>query len=452
MLRLAGPLALANLLQMAVYAIDVVFIARLGPQALAAASLSVSLFALMIWSFSALTGAVAPLIAAELGAGRHAVREIRRSIRMALWLAVALGLIGMVVCGQGQAILLAAGQNPTLAARAGGFLDVIKWSIIPMIASNVLRTFVSTLGRPVFATLVTALAIAANALGNYAFVFGHLGAPALGLTGSGLSSVCTALVTLAAYALAIRRDRRLHRYRLAGRWWRTEWSRLREILRLGTPIALTVVAEGGLFGSAAFLMGRIGQTELAGHAIALQVAALAFQFPVGIAQAATIRVGYHYGAGDRAGAGRAGWCALAIGVGFSAFTGAAMLLAPRLILSAYVDVHAPANAAMLLLAVQFLGIAAAFQLADGAQAIAAGALRGLQDTRVPMGIALLGYWLPGFGTAMWLGLFTPLAGRGVWTGLAVGLAVVALLMVRRWMRRERLGLMSRRDNFPAYPA
>lgn len=440
MLRLAGPLAVANMLQMMVYAIDVVFVARLGPEALAAASLSVSLFGLMVWSASAMAGSVTALIAAEQGRGRHALREIRRSVRMALWLSVALGVLAMIVCRHGEAILLAAGEPARTSARAGDFLMVLQWAVIPVIAGNVLRSFVAAMGRPVFATAITALAIVVNAAGNYAFVFGHWNMPALGLTGSAVSSFFTSIATLAAYALAIRCDRKLHRYRLLGNWWRAEWTRLAALVRLGGPIGLTVLAEAGLFGAAAFLMGLLSETQLAAHSLALQIAAFAFQLPLGIGQAATIRVGYFYGARDTDGIGRAGWTALGLGIGFSLASAALMIGAPRLILSAYVDIHAPGNAAMIEYAVRFLAVGAAFQLVDGAQAIAAGALRGLQDTRVPMAIALLAYWLPGFGTAVVLGFCTRLQGLGVWIGLAIGLLVVAVALLQRWHRRELLGL------------
>lgn len=437
-LRLAVPLATANMLQMAVYAIDVIFVARLGQGELAASSLSIALFGLMMWCFSALTGAVAPLIAAELGRGRHAVREVRRSVRMALWLAVACSLVGMAIASHGEAILLATGQDAHIADRAGSFLGVLMWAIGPMIASNVLRTFASALGRPVVATAITALSIAVNALGNWVFVFGNLGMPALGLEGSALSSVLTAVVALAAYVVAIRMDRRLARYRVFGRWWRPEWARLRQIVRIGAPIAATVLAEGGLFSSAAFLMGLIDPVQLAAHTVALQVAAFAFQVPFGVGQATTIRVGWFFGAGDRAGMARAGWTGMAVGLSFVMLAAAAMLAVPQLILSIYIDVAAPANAALVGYAVQFLAIAAAFQLFDGTQAVAAGALRGLQDTKVPMAMAIFGYWLPGFGTAALLGLGTPLQGFGVWIGLAIGLVVVSVLLLWRWTRRERL--------------
>ncbi len=440
-LRLAWPLALANLLQMAIYATDVVFIARLGTEALAAASLATSLFGQMVWTFSGLTGAVAPLIAAELGRAKHAVREVRRSVRMALWLAVFCALAGMAVCAFGEAILLAAGQDTAVAARAGTFLALLAWSMVPQIACNVLRTFVAALGRPVFAMAIMAMAIVINALGNYALVFGNFGAPALGLEGSAIATVATSLATLAAYLAVIHTDRRLRRYRILGRWWRAEWSRMRDLVRIGIPIGLTVLAEGGLFNGATFLMGLIGAAQLAGHALAFQVAALFFQIPFGIAQAATIRVGFHFGAGDRAGIGRAGWAAVAACVGFQLAGAAAMLLAPHAILAIYVDRADAANAAMLHFAVQYLMVAAMFQLFDGLQAVAAGALRGLQDTRQPMVIALLGYWVPGFGVAVALGFATPLEGLGVWIGLAVGLVVVAALLLWRWHARERLGLV-----------
>jgi MATE family multidrug resistance protein len=440
-LLLAAPLVVANLLQMAVYAVDVIFVARLGERTLAAASLATSLFGLLVWSLTGLTGAVAPLVAAELGRGRHALREVRRSVRMALWLTVIAGLAGMAVCAFGEAILLAAGQQRDIAELAGQLLMLLMFSLIPQIACNVLRIFVAALGRPIFATAITALAIGVNALGNYAFVFGHFGMPAMGLDGSALSTIVTSLLTMLAYLAAIRADRRLRRYHVLGRWWRPEWMRLKELVRIGLPIALIVMAEGGLFGGAAFLMGLIGEAELAGHTIALQVAAFAFQVPFGVAQAATIRVGLHFGAGDRAGVARAGWTALGLAVGFCALPATVMIFAPRLLLSAYVDVATPANAAMVGFATQFLLVAAAFQLFDGTQAVAAGVLRGLQDTRMPMLLALFGYWLVGFTTAVALGFFTDLAGLGIWIGLAVGLIAVSALLIHRWLNREKLRIM-----------
>lgn len=440
-LHLAAPLALANLLWMAIGTTDVIFVAMLGQQALAASSLAVTQYMLISWALTGLTGAVAPLVAAELGRRQHAVREVRRSVRMALWLALATGLVGVILCNWGEALMLLTGQDPEISRQAGAFLDIIRWAIPAMVVSSVQRTFVAALGRPMLATAITAVAILVNALGNWVLIFGHLGMPAMGLEGSALASVITAFWMVAAYAVVIATDRRLRRYRLLGNWWRPEWQRMREMLRIGLPIACIIIAEGGFFSSAAYLMGRIGAAQLAAHTVALQIAALAFQVPFGVGQAATIRVGYHYGAGDREGVRLAGLAALWTAFGFSFFGAGIMLLFPRHVLALYVNVADPANAQLIALAVQYLAVAALFQMFDGIQAVGAGALRGLQDTRMPMAIALFGYWLPGFGLSLGLGLFTPLGGLGVWIGLAVGLVVVAALLLHRWRRREALGLL-----------
>ncbi|WP_082851332.1 MATE family efflux transporter [Erythrobacter sp. HI0063] len=439
-LRLSWPLAAANLLQMLTYAVDVIFIARLGEAQLAASALAVALFGLILWAMSGLTGAVAPVIAADLGARAPALRPVRRGIRMALWLALMSGILGMGLCLLLGPLMRATGQDAQIVGLANEYNTVIVWSLVPMLFNNVLRSFVSALDRPILATLITAAGIGVNALANYAFIFGHLGAPELGLKGAGVATIITALATLAAYIAAIRLDPRLHRYRIFGRWWAPDWERFRQIVRIGTPIALTITAEAGIFGAAAFLMGNIGTAQLAAHTVALQIAALAFQVPFGVGQAATIRVGYFYGARDPEGMKRAGWAAIAIGTGFMGVTALAMIIAPRYLLAIYVDPWDPANAVLIGYALTYIVIAAAFQLFDGMQAVAAGALRGLQDTRVPMWIAAFAYWVPGIGTSVVLGFFTPLEGVGVWIGLATGLTVAAALLIWRWTARDRLGL------------
>ncbi len=439
---LALPLAAANLLQMLVYAVDVIFVAQLGEDALAASSLAVAVFASMMWGFHGLTSGAAPLIAAELGRARHAVREIRRTVRMALWLAVLSGVVGLGVCVLAKPLMLATGQNAIVTDHANGFIMILSLSIIPTIAAGVLRVFVAALGRPIFATAITAFSIVVNMLGNWLFVFGHWGFPAMGLNGSAFSTMLTALATFGAYMVAIRTDRRLRRYRIFGRWWRAEWSRLLDIARIGGPIALTVIAEGSMFNSAAFIIGRIGTVELAAHTIALQIVALFFQIPFGVGQAATIRVAFHSGAGNRAAIGRAGWSAIIICVGFQILGASLMLFWPHLPISIYLDPAAAVNSAVVGVAVQLLIVGAAFQLFDGLQTVAAGVLRGLQDTRMPMIFAIVGYWLGGFTVALWLGLSTSFGAVGVWIGLMVGVVLVSGLLLHRWHNRMRLGLLT----------
>ena len=441
-LRLAVPLVLANLLQMLTYAVDVIFIARLGPNQLAASSLAVAIIGFLLWSLSGLTGAVAPMAAAELGARGPALRPIRRTVRMALWLALASGALASILCAFSESFMLLTGQDREVAALAGDYMDVLLLSLIPAVAGSVLRNFVATLGRPFIATAITGLGIFINAAANYAFIFGNWGAPALGLQGAAIATLLTTSLTFLAYVVVIARDHRLARYHVFGFFWRPDWKRLGELMRIGTPIMLTIMAESGIFGAAAFLVGLFGAAQLAAHALALQIAALAFQVPFGIGQAATIRVGYFHGARDPLGVARAGWTAIGMCLAFALASALVLIGAPRLLLAIYIDPDLPANAALVAQASLFLVIASAFQLSDGLQAVAAGALRGLKDTRMPMWIAIFSYWVPGFGLATGLAFAFGLEGEGVWYGLAVGLCFAAGLLLWRWHRRERLGLVT----------
>ncbi|KQT32889.1 MATE family efflux transporter [Sphingomonas sp. Leaf412] len=440
LIALAAPLVGANLLQMGVYAIDVVFVARLGTVEFAAATLGVFLYSLVMWALISLATACAPLIAAELGRRRHAVREVRRSFRMALWLAVVAAIPFSLLLLFGERLFLLAGQDPRVAVRAGAFLDILVLALVPSLFAAVMRTVAAALGRPGWAVGVTTMALGVGLLFNWLLVFGNLGFPALGLEGSAIASVVTTVAMMLAYAAILCLDPKLRRYRLFGRWWRSEWSRCVEIARIGVPIALTMTMEAGLFGGAALLMGLIGVTEVAAHAIALNIAALAFQIPLGVAQAATIRVGMGYGARDRDWVTRAGWTAIVLGTGVMVVTAVMMWTIPRWLIAIYVDVDAPAERVVVALAVQYLAVGAVFQLFDGAQAVAAGVLRGLQDTRVPMVIAGLGYWIAGFGTAVLLGFWAGWDGVGIWAGLAAGLVVVSILLIWRWSARDRLRL------------
>jgi MATE family multidrug resistance protein len=346
----------------------------------------------------------------------------------------------MLLLWQGERLLVLLGQQPDVSRRAGAFMLMLVPALPLAAVAGIARLTAAALGRPGWTFVVTGLALGLDLLGNWALIFGHLGAPALGLVGSALANLLSFAGMVLAYGLIFAADRHLKRYHLFGYWYRFDGSRAWQILRLGAPIMATWVLEGGLFGGAAVLMGLIGVTEVAAHAIALNVAAYAFQIPFGIAQAATVRVGLAYGARDKNWIAIAGSMALVAGIGVMAITAVAMWTVPRLLVALYIDVNDPANRAVADLAVRFLAIAAIFQLADGAQAVAAGILRGLQDTRIPMLIALFGYWGIGFCCSVALGFASPLGGVGIWWGLAAGLMTVAMLLGTRWYRRESLKL------------
>jgi MATE family multidrug resistance protein len=232
--------------------------------------------------------------------------------------------------------------------------------------------------------------------------------------------------------------KKFRRYRLFGRFWRPDWPRFIELWRIGLPMALTFAFETTIFYAAVLMMGKISPTSLAAHAVAMQIASLSFMVPLGFGQVATVRVGRAYGAGNREAVAYAGWSAYALGVGFMGFMGLMMILMPKVFISAFLDINDPANAEVIRLCVSFLAFAALFQIVDGAQAVAAGMLRGLRDTRIPMFLALLGYWGVGLPLGALLAFTFNFEGVGVWIGLASGLAIVAVLMTQRWMRRDKL--------------
>jgi MATE family multidrug resistance protein len=439
-LALAWPIVLTNLAQTAMPTTDVILIGRLGPDALAAAALATTLyFAFLFFGIGVVT-ATAPMIARELGRNRHSVRDVRRSFRQGLWLAVAVSLPIWAVLWHAGRILLALGQEPELAAAAGLYMRALQWSILPFLLYIVARALISAMERPMSAMWIGLVAIFLNALAGYALIYGSFGFPRLGLVGAGIATTFSSTVLFGGLAVVLVVDRRYRRYGFFGRIWRPDWPRFRELWRLGLPIGLTLAFEVTIFKVAALLMGLIGTNSLAAYAITTQIATLTFMVPLGLNQAVTVRVGRAYGAGDRAAIGRAGWTAYGLGVAFMGVAGLTMIFAPRLLIAAFVDLDDPGNAAVVSLAIGFLAVVGLFQIVDGAQAIGSGMLRGLHDTRVPMVFAAVGYWGIGLPLAALLGLATRLAGIGVLIGIAAGLASVAVLMTVRWTMRERLGL------------
>jgi MATE family multidrug resistance protein len=441
MLALSWPIVLTNVAQTGLLTSDVMLIGRLGPDALAAAALATNLYyALLIFGIG-LVSATAPLIAEELGRKRHSVREVRRSVRQGFWVATTVTIPILLLSWNGEWLLLFLKQEPELARVAGSYIQALMWSVLPFLYYLVLRSFLAAVERPRMALVIGLLAIPVNVAAAYGLIFGTFGLPKLGLVGAGVGTVISSFFMFAALALAISLDRRLRRYQLFGRFWRPDWPRYRGLWKLGAPIGLALVFEVTVFNAAAMMMGRIGANELAAHMIAIQIASLCFMIPFGISQAGTVRVGRAYGAKDPEGVTRAGWAAFTLGVGFMVLTALLMVLAPRILIAAFIDLDAPQNVPVISFALSFLVIAAIFQLADGAQAVGAGILRGLQDTRVPMIFAGLGYWGIGLPIGFFLAFWTPLRGIGIWIGLASGLLIVSCLMMWRWTRRERLGLV-----------
>ena len=444
MLGLAWPMIMTNLAQTAMQTTDVMMMGRLGSSALAAGTLGANLyFSPMIFGLGIIL-AVSPMVAVELGRNRHSVRDVRRTVRQGFWIAALVCLPIWLFLWNAEVVLVGMGQDPALSADAAAYLRAMQWATLPYYLYIVLRSFISALERPGWALAIAALAVAFNALANWCLMFGNWGFPALGIVGSGVATTLSSSLMFAGLAAVVLIDRKFRRYRLFGRFWRADWPRFRKLLALGLPIAGIYTFEVTIFNAAALLMGLIDSTSLAAHAIAIQIASISFMVPMGIGQAATVRVGRAYGAGNDDGVSLAGWTAYAMGIGFMVMMAMVMLGAPRLLISGFLDTGLPVNKAVVDLAVAFLAFAALFQVADGAQAVSSGMLRGLQDTKVPMLFAAIGYWGVGLPLGILLAFRFGFGGSGIWAGLSLGLAVVAALLLARWLRRGRLAPVSTR--------
>ena len=439
-LALAWPLILANLTMQLIQATDVVLLGWLGSKELAAAALGLSLsFGMILFALGVLT-ATSPMMASALGERSNAVRDVRRTFRQGLWAAALMTVPTLIVLWNAEKVILAFGQDRELARLGGWFLRGYMWVIPTWMLFQVMRNFVSALERPGWVLAISTAGIPLNAIGSWALIFGHLGLPKLGLIGGGIGSSIVWLAMATALAIVVLTDRQFRRFHLFGRFWRPDWPRFRQLFRLGGPIGLTMGFEGAVFSAAAYLMGLFGAPSVAAHQIALQIAATTFMVPLALGQATTVRVGLAYGRRDRDGISLAGWTAFALSTAFMTVMATLMFIFPRDLITLFLE-DTPENATVIDLGVSFLRIAALFQIVDGWQVVAAGMLRGIHDTRVPMVFALFGYWAIGLGVGIALAFALDWRGVGIWSGLAAGLGVVSLLMLWRWSRRDRLGLL-----------
>jgi MATE family multidrug resistance protein len=426
-LKLAVPLALTQLGQIAMMTTDLAFIGRLGDGAVAAAALAHTIFFVSFTVGMGLVSAVSPLAAQAYGARNP--HRVRRSLRVGLWAAFLISLPVMVLPFWGEQILLALGQSPAAAGLAQQYLFGLVWSILPALWFMAIRGFMSAVNRPEPILWITLAAIPTNALLVYLLLYGEWGLPRLELFGAGLAtSIVNCGMFLAGLWFAARR-RPFRKYHVLGHIWRIDWKLMRQLIILGAPISISFLLEYGLFGAAGLLMGLISTTALAAHQIALQIAAILFMVPFGIGMAATVRVGHAVGRRDAAAVRRAGFIATGLGIGFmSAMTLVVILerfAIAQIFLGEATDAAAELTATLLL-------VGATFFIADGIQTIASGSLRGMNDTRVPLLFAIISYWLIGFPLACGLGFWTALGAVGVWIGLSCGTVVYATLLLLRF--------------------
>ncbi len=427
-LALGLPLIGSHVAQFAVQMTDTFMLGWYDVRVLAGEVLGGTLFFILFIAGSGFAWAVSPLVASAEGAGD--TTTARRVTRMSLWISALYACATLPLLLNADTILLALGQEPELARVADDYLSITAWAIFPALGVMVLKSHLSALERTRVVFWVTILAVLVNGLGNYMFIFGHWGAPEMGVRGAAVATVMVHTVSL--LALVVYTETATPEHELFRRFWRPDREAFGTVFRLGWPIGITTVAEVGLFAMSSLMMGWIGPLHLAAHGIAIQVASVVFMIHLGLSNTATIRAGRAIGRGDAQGL-RDGALVVTALSGLAALVTIAIIVAiPGPLIGLFVDPADPDRPRVIEIGTVLLYAAALFQLVDAAQVMALGLLRGVQDTRVPMIYAAISYWLIGVPCSYVLGFVLGWEGPGIWLGLAAGLAAASVFMMTRF--------------------
>lgn len=434
MWALAWPLVVAELGWMLQGAVDLVMAGPLGAAAMGACTLGNMLFYPVAVCGTGVLLGMDTLVAQSFGA--EDLRDCRKTLVNGIWLSLVLtpplvGILGALI-----PLMSAVGTNPNVLTHFGPYYKALVWSILPLFLYSAFRRYLQGLNivKPVTWSLLIANLV--NIAGNYALMYGHWGAPAMGLEGSAWSTFGSR-VFMAAFLFAVivwhaRGSRTVHGPLLAEVSWRPEPARIRHLVALGLPAAGQIGVEGGIFSLATVLLGKMDEVSLAAHSIALNVVSTTFMVPLGISSAAAVRVGQAVGRKDPRGVVLSGWAAVLMGALFMASAGLSLWLIPRWI----VLLFSP-DPAVITAGVALLQIAAVFQLFDGFQVVTTGALRGLGDTRTPMLAHFAGYWVIGLPISYILGFRFGWGARGIWAGLSTALVLIGIGLMLVWRARIR---------------
>lgn len=431
--RLALPLMLAQLASVGTNMVDAMLAGHHSAHVLGAVAVGTSVWSLATFSGIGVMLAVPPSVSQLDGARRRG--EIGALFRQALWLALAVGALLWFAVRHATPLIALIGVTPSLRGEVGAFLDAISWGAPALTGYFALRGLSEGLSitRPSMYFAFGGLTVLAPL--GYVLMFGKLGLPPQGARGCGIATALVLWLQTGAFAVYVARHPSYRGLGLGERFDPPRLGRIRELLWVGLPMTVTLLAEGGLFVAVALALGTLGEDVVAGHQVAMNVAAFFFMIPLGLAMAITVRVGHAVGRGDALGVRYAGLSGIGLTLATQTVSAGLMLSAPRLIASLYTR-----DAAVTAIAAQLIALAGLFQFSDGIQVASNGALRGLKDTRVPMVITLFSYWMVGMPVAWWLAFERGLGARGMWMGLIAGLSAAATLLFTRFWRsslRER---------------
>lgn len=434
-LVLGLPLIGSHVAQFALHIVDTIMLGWYSVADLAGGALGATVFFTFFTLGTGFGQAVMPMVATA--AARDDDTEVRRVTRMGMWLSLGFGAAALPLFVFSAPILDAMGQDPEVARIGGGYLAIVGFGLAPALLVMVVKSYLAALGRTQVVLWVTVGAVFVNITVNWLLIFGNLGFPEMGARGAALASVLVQIVTLLAMLGYAALARGLHHYQLLVRFWRPDWQALRQVNALGLPIGLALLAETGLFAASAVMMGWLGKHPLAAHSIALEITAIFFMVHLGLANAATVLVGRAKGRDDPAGIRAAARAALILSLGFASATMLIYWLFAEPMVGVFIKPNDPERGAIIPLGITLLMVAALFQLADAGQAMAMGLLRGMHDTRQPMVIAAVAYWLIGLPVSYGLGFVAGLEGIGIWLGLVCGLTTAAVALHARFWRSLR---------------
>ncbi|MEA5466252.1 MATE family efflux transporter [Leptothoe sp. PORK10 BA2] len=433
--KLAIPLTSAQVAQSATGFVDTIMMGHMGAEVLAAGGLAAIIYFSVMATTSGAVMGVSPLVAEAFGAGdKHRIQQIARQ---GLWLAVVVALPAMVFLGHLDRWLVYTGQSETTVLLVNTYLDIIVWGLLPMLGFTALRSTVSALSqaRPIMVIMVVGTGF--NIVGNYLLGFGKLGLPSMGLAGLALATTLTWWGMFLALALYVLLHPTLRPYRFFQTLHYPKPRTLGQLAWVGIPMGIFAGLESGFFLVIMFWMGQLGTDTLAAHQVVLQTIVVVFMIPLGISFATTVRVGQWLGKRDLAGMQRATWVSMVITTLFMVGGSLLFMVFPKQIIGIYLDVDKPENRAIVALAIPLFHIAGITMILDGLQKAIYGALQGLQDTRIPMVLNVLGFWGVGLSVGYGLGFQLGMDSRGLWIGQSVAIATVAILF--SWRLYQLIG-------------
>ena len=431
-LKLAIPLASAQVAQAVTGFVDTVMMGWLGQDVLAAGGLAAMIFMAFMMTGVGIISGVSPLVAEAYGARQ--VQRVGKVTRQGLWIAVLLALPGMIILANLDGLMHQFGQAATTVTLADAYLNVMAGGLFPAIAFAVLRGCIVSLSeaRPIMIIVVAATGF--NVVGNYVLAFGKLGFPAMGITGLAIASICAhwgMFLSLLGYMLWLKK---LRQYSLFQSLHRVDAKTVQQLLWVGVPIGIAAILEYGMMTAVTLLMGALGTPVLAAHQVVLQTIMVIFMVPLAMSYAATVRVGQWFGQRDWSQVRQAAVVSIGLTVAFMLVTAIALLAYPQTIIGLYLDLSDPTNANVVSIGISIMTVAAFGQILDGVQRTTNGILQGLQDTRMPMLLGTISYWGVGLTTGYLLGFHTNLGGMGVWIGGYTGLAVAGIAFVWRFWK------------------